>query len=102
MTMNRYFELILSDADFRTLVRYIDLTEYDCMYQAIGVDIVKYPEFEDEDVEMLYRLFILEEELDELLDKMENILYDIEDEYGYSAAQELRILKENIVYELNN
>ena len=102
MTMNRYFELILSDADFRTLVRYIDLTEYDCMYQAIGVDIVKYPEFEDEDVEMLYRLFILEEELDELLDKMENILYDIEDEYGFSAAQELRILKENIVYELNN
>lgn len=102
MTMNRYFELVLSDIDFRTLVRYIDLSEFGCMYQAIDVDIEKYPEFEDEDVEMLYRIFISEEELDEMIDKMSCTLWTIEDELGYSAAQELRTLKEDIVYELEN
>ena len=61
MTINRYYEMILSDIDFRALVNYVDLNEYDCMYQAIGVDIEKYPEFEDEDIDMLYRLFISEE-----------------------------------------
>lgn len=102
MTLNRYFELVLSDMDFRTLARYIDLNESDCMYQAIEVDIERYPEFEDTDAEMLYRIFISEEELDEMIDRIDSILWTIEDELGYSAAQELRTLKEDIVYELEN
>ena len=70
MTINRYYEMILSDIDFRMLVKYIDLNDYDCMYQAIGVDTEKYPEFEDDDIDMLYRLFISEERLDDLLEDL--------------------------------
>ena len=99
MTMNRYYEMILSDMDFRMLVKYIDLNDYDCMYQAIDVDIVKYPEFEDEDNDMLYRLFISEERLDDLLEDMDSMIWEMEDDLGYSATMELRILRSEMSYE---
>ena len=99
MTINRYYEMILSDIDFRMLVKYIDLNDYDCMYQAIDVDIVKYPEFEDEDTDMLYRLFISEERLDDLLEDMDSMIWEMEDDLGYSATMELRILRSEMSYE---
>ena len=99
MTMNRYYEMILSDMDFRMLVKYIDLNDYDCMYQAIDVDTVKYPEFEDEDNDMLYRLFISEERLDDLLEDMDSMIWEMEDDLGYSATMELRILRSEMSYE---
>lgn len=99
MTINRYYEMILSDIDFRMLVKYIDLNDYDCMYQAIDVDIVKYPEFEDEDTDMLYRLFISEEKLDDLLEDMDSMIWEMEDDLGYSATMELRILRSEMSYE---
>ena len=99
MTINRYYEMILSDIDFRMLVKYIDLNDYDCMYQAIDVDIVKYPEFEDEDTDMLYRLFISEEKLDDLLEYMDSMIWEMEDDLGYSATMELRILRSEMSYE---
>ena len=99
MTINRYYEMILSDIDFRMLVKYIDLNDYDCMYQAIDVDIVKYPEFEDEDTDMLYRLFISEERLDDLLEDMDSMIWEMEDNLGYSATMELRILRSEMSYE---
>ena len=99
MTINRYYEMILSDIDFRMLVKYIDLNDYDCMYQAIGVDTEKYPEFEDEDNDMLYRLFISEERLDDLLEDMDSMIWEMEDDLGYSATMELRILRSEMSYE---
>ena len=99
MTINRYYEMILSDIDFRMLVKYIDLNDYDCMYQAIDVDTVKYPEFEDEDTDMLYRLFISEEKLDDLLEDMDSMIWEMEDDLGYSATMELRILRSEMSYE---
>ena len=99
MTINRYYEMILSDMDFRMLVKYIDLNDYDCMYQAIDVDTVKYPEFEDEDNDMLYRLFISEERLDDLLEDMDSMIWEMEDNLGYSATMELRILRSEMSYE---
>ena len=99
MTINRYYEMILSDMDFRMLVKYIDLNDYDCMYQAIDVDTVKYPEFEDEDNDMLYRLFISEERLDDLLEDMDSMIWEMEDDLGYSATMELRILRSEMSYE---
>lgn len=99
MTINRYYEMILSDVDFRALVNYIDLNEYDCMYQAIDVDIVKYPEFEDEDIDMLYRLFISEERLDDLLENIDSMIWEMEDDLGYSATIELRTLRSEMSYE---
>ena len=101
MTINRYYEMILSDIDFRMLVKYIDLNDYDCMYQAINVDTVKYPEFEDEDddIDMLYRLFISEERLDDLLEDMDSMIWEMEDDLGYSATMELRILRSEMSYE---
>lgn len=99
MTINRYYEMILSDVDFRALVNYIDLNEYDCMYQAIDVDVVKYPEFEDEDIDMLYRLFISEERLDDLLEDIDGMIWEMEDDLGYSATIELRTLRAEMSYE---
>ena len=99
MTINRYYEMILSDVDFRALVNYIDLNEYDCMYQAIDVDIVKYPEFEDEDIDILYRLFISEERLDDLLENIDSMIWEMEDDLGYSATIELRTLRAEMSYE---
>lgn len=102
MMINRYFELVLSEADFRTLVKYVDLTQYRCMYQAIDLDIEEYPYFEDTDTELLYQIFIKESALDDMFDDIDTMIWCIENEQGYLVAEELRELKEDIVYEIRN
>ncbi len=102
MMINRYFELVLSENDFRTLVKYVDLTQYNCMYQAIDVDTDKYPYFEDTDTEILYQIFIKESTLDDMFADIDTMIWAIENEQGYLVALELKELKEDIAYEMNN
>ena len=103
MLVNRYYEIIMTNEQFRLLVNHIDLRTYEsCMYTAIMPDECDWYAYEDEEVEILHRMMIRDNDLLELLDDMRSVVNRITDEEGYSAAEEFEDLLEDIAYEMRN
>ena len=103
MLANRYYEIIMTNEQFRLLVNHIDLRTYEsCMYTTITPDECDWYAYEDEEVEILHRMMMRENDLLELIDDMRSVVNIITDEEGYGAAEELEDLLEDIVYEMRN
>ena len=103
MLANRYYEIIITNEQFRLLVNHIDLRIYEsCMYTIITPDECDWYAYEDEEVEILHRIMMRENDLLELIDDMRSVVNRITDEEGYGAAEEFEDLLEDIVYEMRN
>lgn len=103
MLVNRYYEIIMTNEQFRLLVNHIDLRTYEsCMYTTITPDECDWYAYEDEEVEILHRIMMRDYDLSELIDNMRSVVNRITDEEGYSAAEEFEDLLEDIAYEMRN
>ena len=101
MLTRRFHEIIMTNEQFRLLVTHIDLKEYEtCEYTAITPEECNWYEYEDEKVDILHRLFMREDDMEEMLDDMGIVVNIITEEDGYSAARDLETLREDIIYEL--
>ena len=79
---------------------YLDMEEFEMLYQYTGEKVAYGYSVVNEDGEELVKIVLTEEMLDEIKDIIEQEAYEVEEEYGYTAASELRDLS-NAIYMAN-
>lgn len=92
MTIERYYQLILDAEEFRMLIDSVNLNEYTFKYLAIMT--------EAGDIE--YRVEVSEEELENIIDDIASVIYEREDEYGYSSIVAYKEFKSDLYAAIYN
>lgn len=89
MKIERIYNIELSGEEFKTLVNAINIQDYKCDYSVTNSN------------EISYKLLIDEEEFERLTEDLDEVIYHIEDEFGYTATIDLRELRFEFYEALN-